>query len=181
MRIVAGELRGRRLRAPSGLATRPTSDRLREALFNILGAEVAGSRFLDLFAGSGAIGLEAVSRGADTVVAVEQSRRALAVLGDNVERCGVRGRLRVIPKEVATALKTLAEEGAAFDIVFVDPPYEADQYARVMPLLESLDLVAPDGLVVVERDARRRIAGEFGALRAYREVTHGGSTLMFFR
>jgi 16S rRNA (guanine966-N2)-methyltransferase len=181
VRIISGELRGRRLRAPSGLATRPTSDRLREALFNILGSDVVDSRFLDLFAGSGAVALEAASRGADVVVAVENSRRALEVLEDNVERCGMSERIRVVPKEAAAALRSFVVEGSRFDIVFIDPPYETDHYTQVLAQLGSLEIVDPDGLVVVERDARRPLPGTFGALRAYREVTHGGSTLMFFQ
>jgi 16S rRNA (guanine(966)-N(2))-methyltransferase RsmD len=181
MRIIAGELRGRRLRAPSGLATRPTSDRLREALFNILGAEVAGSRFLDLFAGSGAVGLEAASRGAEEVVAVENSRKAFAILEANVELCGMRERVRLVPKDAAVALKAFDADRTQFDIVFVDPPYESDHYSRVLPLLGSLAVVAADGLVVVERDARRPLLDVYGVLRKYREVTHGGSTLAFLR
>src|SRR5262245_38258932 len=132
MRIISGELRGRRLKAPPGLATRPTSDRLREALFNILGGDVAGSRFLDVFAGSGAVGLEAYSRGADSVGFVEHSRRALALLEENVEHCGASEGVRIVARDALSALRSLATKGEEFDIVFVDPPYEADLYAPTL-------------------------------------------------
>ena len=181
MRIISGELRGRRLKAPTGLATRPTSDRLREALFNILGAEAVGSRVLDLYAGSGAVGLEAVSRGAESVVFVEHSRRALALLEENVEHCGARDAVRIVPKDAVAALKALASQGLEFDIVYVDPPYDAGLYAPTLGLLGTGGLVAPDGVVVVERHTHQHLAPEYGDLRHYRDVTHGGSTLAFFR
>jgi 16S rRNA (guanine966-N2)-methyltransferase len=181
VRIISGELRGRRLRAPAGAATRPTSDRLRESLFNILGAEIVNSRFLDLYAGSGAVALEAASRGAESVVAVESARRAFAVLEDNVELCRMRDRVQTINKDAAAVLKAFAADDVRFDIVFVDPPYDSDEYTRVLPLLGTLGLLEPDGLVVVEHDARRPLLGEFGLLRNYRDVTHGASTISFFR
>jgi len=181
MRIISGELRGRRLRTPTGSATRPTSDRLRETLFNILGVEVVNSRFLDLYAGSGAVALEAASRGAESVVAVENSRRAFAVLEDNVEMCRMRERVQTINKDASAALKAFAADEVTFDIVFVDPPYDADEYVRALPLLGTLGILEPDGLVVVERNAHRPLLDEYGVLRNYRDVTHGGSTLSFFR
>jgi 16S rRNA (guanine(966)-N(2))-methyltransferase RsmD len=180
MRIISGEFRGRRLKAPAGLGTRPTSDRLREALFNILGAEVAGSRFLDLFAGSGAVGLEAASRGAESVVFVEHSRRALALLEENIESCGAGETSRIVPKDVVGALRSFAAQGLEFDIAYVDPPYDAGLYGTVLGMLGRGELVAPDGVVVVERRARGELADEYGALRHYRDVTHGDSTLAFY-
>ena len=150
MRIISGNLRGRRLRAPDGLSTRPTSDRLREALFNIISSDVPGSRFLDVCAGSGAVGLEALSRGAESAVFVEQSRRALALLEENIEHCGVGSAARIMPKEAVAALKGMAAGDQEFDIVFLDPPYDAGIYTQALRILGMSTLVAPEGLVVVE-------------------------------
>ena len=180
MRIIAGELRGRRLRAPAGLATRPTSDRVREALFNILGASVIDARFLDLCAGSGAVGLEALSRGAESAVFVEHARRALALLEENIEHCGAGHAARIVPKDAISALRSFASRETQFDVVYVDPPYDGDLYEPILRLLGTRDLVAPDGTVVVERRSRERLLTEYGALSHYRDVTHGSSTLAFY-
>jgi 16S rRNA (guanine(966)-N(2))-methyltransferase RsmD len=180
MRIISGFLRGRRLRAPDGLATRPTSDRVREGLFNILAPRIEGSRFLDVCAGSGAVGLEAISRGADSVVFVEQSRRALAQLEENIEMLGVDASTRIVPKEAVAALKTLAAKEEAFDIVYVDPPYDAELYRPILRFLGRSDLVAPDGVVIVERRTRAVLPLELGPLRHYRDARYGESSLAFY-
>lgn len=181
MRIIGGELGGRRLKAPSGVATRPTSDRLREALFNIIGVDVNDTTFLDLFAGSGAVGIEALSRGAERSVFVESSRRALEVLEENIHACGLEHRSRIVPKNALSALRLFEQEGARFDIVYVDPPYDADLYGRALLSLGRGDLVDPEGLVVTERRSSARLLPEYGKLRNYRDVRHGDSTLGFFR
>jgi len=162
------------------VATRPTSDRVREALFNILASRIDGAAFLDLCAGSGAVGIEALSRGADRAVFVEHSRRALEHLEDNIERCGVADRAQIIAKDAVAALKALITREEEFDIVYVDPPYDADLYKSILQLLGLSELVAPDGIVVVERWTRHRLPGEAGALRHYRDVRHGNSTLAFY-
>ena len=180
MRIIAGNLRGRRLRAPEGQATRPTSDRVRESLFNIVSAWVPGARFLDLCAGSGAVGLEAISRGAESAVFVEQSRRALAQIEENVERCGVADRARILGKDALSALRGLAAAGEKFDLVYVDPPYDAGLYKPVLMVLGTDGLVAPDGIVVVEARSRDHLPDVAGELRRYREVRYGDTTLAFY-
>lgn len=180
MRIIAGSLRGRRLRAPDGLATRPTSDRVREALFNIIAARVPGARFLDVCAGTGAVGLEAISRGAEEAVFVEQSRRALEQLESNIEQLGVGGSTRIVGKEAVAALRSLASREEQFDIVYVDPPYDAELYRPILRLLGVSALVAPDGLVVVERHTRHDLPLEVGDLRHYRDERYGESSLAFY-
>lgn len=180
MRIISGFLRGRRLRAPEGLATRPTSDRVREALFNIIAARVPGSRFLDVCAGSGAVGLEAISRGAERAVFVEQSRRALEQLEENIETCGVEEAARIVAKDALSALRALAASEQEFDIVYVDPPYDAELYRPILRVLGTSGLVSPDGVVVVERRSRNHLPDEAGELRHYRDMRYGDSTLAFY-
>jgi 16S rRNA (guanine966-N2)-methyltransferase len=149
MRVIAGELGGRRLLAPRGEATRPTAGRVREALFSMLG-DLAGLRVLDLFAGSGALGIEALSRGAAAATFVERSPRALAALRANIAALGLGERARVVDGDARTALRAAAE----YDLVFVDPPYAeasslADALASGLPAL-----LAPGARVVSESDRR---------------------------
>src|SRR5215469_12643770 len=122
MRVVAGKYRGRTLRTVRGHAVRPTSDRLRETLFNILSPEIVGARFLDLCAGSGAIGIEALSRGASHVTFVEKSRPACSVIRDNLASLSIEGQ-SLVCRDTASAIKSLAIKGAQFDLIFFDPPY----------------------------------------------------------
>jgi len=180
VRIISGELRGRKLRAPDGLATRPTSDRVREALFNIISARVPGASFLDLFAGSGAVGLEAISRGATKTVFVEQARRALEQLEENVERCRVADRARIVGRDALAALKLLAAADERFDVVYVDPPYDAGLYTPVLRFLGTSKLVDASGLVVVELRSRDRLPDDAGELRHYRDERYGDTTLAFY-
>src|SRR5881296_3090506 len=132
MRIIAGKFRGRKLKSPPSLQTRPTSDRLRETLFNILAPRIEGNRFLDLCAGSGAVGIEALSRGASAVVFIERSRPACATIKQNLTSLGVDRDVRIINQDVEAALAQLENEAKRFDIVFFDPPYASEIYDRVM-------------------------------------------------
>jgi 16S rRNA (guanine966-N2)-methyltransferase len=152
MRIVAGQFGGRRLVAPPGDATRPTSDRVREALFSVLGTEVEGAHVLDLYAGSGALGLESLSRGAASVVFVDRAPRAIEAIRANVEALGVEADVRRM--EARTALRTASARGEAYDLVFLDPPYRhAAGLGR--DLSEALPAVlAPGARVVTESDRR---------------------------
>jgi 16S rRNA (guanine966-N2)-methyltransferase len=159
MRVVAGELRGRRLRAPRGVRTRPTADRVREALFSMLG-DVDGARALDLYAGSGALGIEAISRGAASAVFVEHDPRAVDAIERNLESLGLDE--RVVRDD---ALRFLGRAEGTFDLVFCDPPYDcASRLAG--PLAERLPAVTPEGArIVTESDKRRPLELPFPLLR----------------
>jgi len=152
MRVVAGRYGGRRLVAPPGSATRPTSDRVREALFSVLGAAVEGARVLDLYAGSGALGIEALSRGAASAVFVDRSARAIAAIRTNLEALDIEAEVRRM--EARAALRTAPARADAYDLVFLDPPYRrAGELGR--ELSEALPAVlAPGARVVSESDRR---------------------------
>lgn len=152
MRVVAGTHRGRRLVAPPGSATRPTSDRVREALFSVLGASVQGARVLDLFAGSGALGIEALSRGAERAVFVDSSPKAISAVRANLAALGIEADVR--PIEARAALRAASTRDEAYDLVFLDPPYRrAAELGR--ELSEGLSAVlAPGARVVTESDRR---------------------------
>lgn len=163
MRIVAGIARGRRLEAPAGSGTRPTSDRIRESIFNILGQRFEGGAVLDLYAGSGAMGLEAISRGADRAVLVEMDRKAAEVCEKNAASLGFGERVRVIRSDAAGALRTLAGRGDRFDLVFLDPPY-AEGPAPALESLGTLGLLAPGGRIVAEHGRRQPPREAYGSL-----------------
>lgn len=185
MRVIAGTLRRRTLEAPAGLSTRPTSDRLRETLFNVLAPRIESARFLDLYAGSGAVGIEAASRGAALVVLVERAVPALKVLRGNLEKLGLRGDVRVEAVSVGAFLRRVRPRNTdmRFDVVFLDPPYQdADEYALALGLLggEAASLLAEDALVVAEHRRKEKLADGYGVLTRTRLLEQGDAALSFY-
>jgi len=182
MRIIAGTFRSRTLEAPAGLATRPTSDRLRETLFNVLSPRMAGAHFLDLYAGSGAVGLEALSRGAGHVDFVERAEPALRALRANLARLGVAAGFRIHGAGVGAVLRKM-KPGAAFDVVFLDPPYDAAQeYAATLGLLggAAAGLLAEGAAVIAEHRRKERLEDTYGALARTRLLEQGDAALSFY-
>jgi 16S rRNA (guanine(966)-N(2))-methyltransferase RsmD len=184
MRIIGGEFKGRRLRTVSGLSVRPTSDRLRETLFNILGSRVQDSQFLDVCAGSGAVGLEALSRGAAAVTFVERSPRALSAIEENLRAnrvpTGPDARARLLKGDAARTIAILGKRAEKFDIVFFDPPYESGIYEQVMTQLGRGQILSPHAIVVVEHRSSGSPAEAYGSLQMYRQVKQGDSALSMF-
>ena len=206
MRVIAGKFRSRKLRTLHGLELRPTSDRLRETLFNILGPAVAGSVFVDLFAGSGAVGIEAISRGADEVFFVENHAPAAAIIRKNLESLGVpvsglspgKPRVEILGVDILRGLETLARRHVAADFIYVDPPYRAHQeYERALEFLSGPHLLAAEGIIIVEHFIRdlappkghsRELTGlpqwalpeRWGALERMRVVEQGDTALSFY-
>jgi 16S rRNA (guanine966-N2)-methyltransferase len=186
MRVIAGIHRSRILKSLRGLALRPTSDRLRETLFNVLGSDVAGSRFLDLFAGTGAIGIEALSRAAAEVVFVENHPPAAALIRRNLASLGIRSGATVMALDAHRALEKLASrqksEVAGFNFIFLDPPYAAAKdYSRVLEFLGSANLLASGGIVVAEHRRNFDLPEAAGALLRYRVLKQGDAALSFYR
>ncbi len=184
MRIIAGKYRGRKLKSPLSLQTRPTSDRLRETLFNILAPRIKGARFLDLCAGSGAIGIEALSRGAAHATFVDQSRRMCALIEANLDEFGVGDdEVEIVCSEVSAFLRRRGAKGAEpFDIVFFDPPYAADYESVLEQLGDQVGpLLAAEAIVVVEHHKKRELKAEFGSLHLYRSLKQSDSALSFYR
>ena len=198
MRIIAGTLKGRRLESPGWEGLRPTSDKLRETLFNVLASKVPGARVLDGYAGSGAVGLEAISRGASHVTFVERDRRATALIQQNLERCGVSDGYAIIGATVLQAIETL-RHGPPFDLVLLDPPYAGPRAARrdngirhdssaasavsddTRDVLEAAGaIVAVDGVVVLEHARKQSPPETAGPLRRSRLLTSGDSALTFY-
>lgn len=182
MRVIAGKYRGRRLKSPPSLETRPTSDRLRETLFNILAPRIKGSRFLDLCAGSGAVGIEALSRGAVHVTFVDQSRRMCALIETNLgELTVVESDVEIVNDEAAEFLRRRAKnERPPFNLIFFDPPYEADYDVVLERLGDENMLLTTEAIVAVEHSKKKELKEEFGALHRYRTLKQGDSVLSFY-
>jgi len=186
MRVIAGIYRSRILKSLKGLALRPTSDRLRETLFNVLAPNITGSRFVDLFAGTGAIGIEALSRGAAEVVFIENHAPAATLVRRNLESLGITTGVTVLAVDALRGLAMLAarkNSGVhAFDHVFLDPPYAAaEDYSRVLEFLGTADLLAPGGIVIAEHRRNFDLPEEPGALRRFRVLKQGDAALSFYR
>jgi 16S rRNA (guanine(966)-N(2))-methyltransferase RsmD len=196
MRIIAGSFRSRTLTAPAGLATRPTSDRLRETLFNVLAPRIQGAAFLDLYAGSGAVGIEALSRGAASVTFVERAPAALSVLRANLAKLGINEGFQIHNRSVGAFLQRLrpARRPASppaptprptpvYDLVFLDPPYDAaKEYAATLGLLgsRSSGVLASGALVIAEHRKKERLEDRYGALERTRLLEQGDVALSFY-
>jgi len=193
MRVIAGTYRSRRLIAPRGLATRPTSDRLRETLFNVLAGCIEGAVFADLYAGSGAVGIEALSRGASLVYFADHAAPAIAAIRSNLASLQIHSGFQIECCSVSTALRRLSTTGAQGPgsqgpcaIVFLDPPYAAaGDYASTFSALgrHAASLLTPGGIVVAEhsRKMAQPLAESYGPLRRYRVLEQGDAGLSFYR
>ena len=180
MRVIAGAQKGRRLHGPKGHGLRPTSDRVKEALFSILGSRVTGSRFLDLYAGTGAIGIEALSRGAQQVTFVEPDQSALRVLRANLAQCGFANSADIHTCSAAAFLKRRAKTAIPHDLVFADPPYQPDRLAELWPALCDTAAIAPDALIVLEHSSKAAVPPSHGHLSLLRQYRYGDTTLSLF-
>ena len=182
MRVIAGKFGSRRLRTLRGLALRPSSDKLRETLFNILGAEVEDSLFVDAFAGTGAVGIEALSRGAREVVFIENYRPAANLIRENLHSLGVATGADILAMDAIRGFERLAARRLLADFIFLDPPYaQTSDYFDVLNFLDGLRLLAPRGLVIVEHRRKLDLPARLRNLEESRVVEQGDSALTFYR
>ena len=182
MRVIAGKYRSRRLKGPGTMRVRPTSDRLRETLFNVLGSSVADSYFVDLFAGTGAVGIEAISRGARDVFFVESYAKAAKLIRDNLASLEIRTGAEVIEEDALRGLERLAARRLIADFIFLDPPYEkAEEYSDVLEFLDASHLIAPRGIVIVEHFSKMELPQRLDRLECTREIEQGDTLLSFYR
>ncbi len=186
MRIIAGKFRSRQLKSIKGMALRPTSDKLRETLFNILGELIVDARFMDLFAGTGAVGIEALSRGAREAIFVEKHPPTAALIRKNLEALDIRSGARVVASDAMKALERLAKEPSAsnggINILFLDPPYaETDQYKTVLAFLGDANLLAENAVVIAEHQRSLDLPETSGNLERVRVLRQGDAALTFYR
>jgi 16S rRNA (guanine966-N2)-methyltransferase len=184
MRVIAGTYRSRPLIAPKGMDTRPTSDRLRETLFNVIAPRIEGSIFLDLYAGSGAVGIEALSRGAGEAIFVENAEPALKAIRQNLATLGIKGSYAIEARSASAALKRLASAGRKADIIFLDPPYAGtNDYETTLSLLgnECAAILAAHAIVIAEHNKKQDLAEITGSLQRYRVLKQGDAALSFYK
>lgn len=179
MRIISGKCRGTKLEAPEGMSTRPTTDRIKETLFNIIAFDLPGCKFLDLFGGSGAIGIEALSRGAEKVVFIDNGHEATRCINKNLQKTGLQNLAIVYNIDVYSGIKKLGSQNAKFDIIFLDPPYNLVGLNEIFKEIVENDLLADKGYIILE-NASEAIKIENERLKLAREKVYKTTTLSFF-
>lgn len=182
MRVIAGKFKSRRLGTLRGMSLRPTSDRLRETLFDILGHTVQEAVFVDLFAGTGAIGIEAVSRGANQVVFVEKHTPAVDLIRKNLKSLGIAAEAEILPLDALHGLERIVSQNVRVDFIFLDPPYvHADEYERVLGFIGSGEILSAAGTVIAEHTKKLELPLFAETLERTRVVVQGDSALSFYR
>jgi 16S rRNA (guanine966-N2)-methyltransferase len=182
VRVIAGKFRSRRLKGPGMQLMRPTSDRLRETLFNVLGPAVEDSLFVDLYAGTGAVGIEAISRGARETILIESHAKAARLIRENLSALEIRDEAELIEAAALPGLEKIAARHLIADFIFLDPPYENEkEYSLVLDFLDSSRLVAPGGLVIVEHRRKIEMPERLDRLERMRLLEQGDAALSFYR
>ncbi|HTZ73875.1 MAG TPA: 16S rRNA (guanine(966)-N(2))-methyltransferase RsmD [Candidatus Aquilonibacter sp.] len=182
MRVIGGKFRSRRLKGPGFLRLRPTSDRLRETLFNVLGPAVEDSLFVDLYAGTGAVGIEAASRGAREVIFAEKHPATARLLRQNLASLALDGNVQLIPADALDALEKLAVRRLVADFIFLDPPYDrADEYKRTLEFIDGSHLLAPASRVLVEHSVKLELPDWFERIERARLIEQGDAALSFYK
>lgn len=180
MRVISGTAKHLQLTAPKGMDVRPTTDRIKETLFNILAPDIYGCRFLDLFSGTGAIGIEALSRGADSCTFVENSRESMDCIKKNIEKTGLGKNAELIFRDACTAVSSLDSSGKKFDLIFMDPPYDCELEKQVLFRIAETEILDKDGMIIVEASEKT----DFGYLEdtcfcVTREKKYGSNKHIF--
>ena len=174
MRVITGSARGRKLKTPENYDIRPTTDNVKESVFNIIQFDIEGRRVLDLFAGTGQLGIECLSRGASSAVFVDQSREAVKIVKDNLKACGLTG--TVVQADALSFLRTCGK----FDIIFVDPPYDSDLYESVLNTVNSIDILSDGGIIICESRRERALPDMTAPYKKRREYTYGKVKLCIY-
>ncbi|WP_053362057.1 16S rRNA (guanine(966)-N(2))-methyltransferase RsmD [Bacillus sp. FJAT-27251] len=173
MRVVSGNLKGRYLKAVPGNSTRPTTDKVKEAIFNMIGPYFSGGLGLDLFAGSGSLGIESLSRGLDKVIFVDMDRKAVQVINENIRDCGLEDKSEIYRNEASRALKAIIKRELSFDYIFLDPPYKKQQLLKLVELISSHHLLKDKGAIVCEHGSDIQLPESIGGFLLTRHEEYG--------
>ncbi|MCD6353787.1 MAG: 16S rRNA (guanine(966)-N(2))-methyltransferase RsmD [Proteobacteria bacterium] len=180
MRIIGGKLKGRRLQACKGRFVRPTSDKIREAIFDIIAPFLSGGVVLDLFAGTGGVGIEALSRGMERTVFVEKDSRVIPILKKNIIGCQLEDRVEVISRSVSAGIKIISLRNEKFKLIFLDPPYQENLVERTLEEIWEANLLSKGGIVIAEHSTREMVGKYYGKLAGYDCRRYGNTLLSFF-
>lgn len=182
MRVIAGSVKGRKLKAPSGLHTRPITDMIKEALFNVWGTDIYDATVLDLFAGSGSVGIEALSRGAGKVIFVDNDINAIKIIKENLSNCGFAKGFEVQYNDVFKVIDLLSRHGQKFNYIYADPPFSNPGiFNEIMLVLGRKDILEADGVLVIRAQKQKEMAETFNSLVKYRLRNYGESNLHYYR
>ncbi|MDP4182543.1 MAG: 16S rRNA (guanine(966)-N(2))-methyltransferase RsmD [Bacillota bacterium] len=180
LRVISGDARGHKLKTIKGNTTRPTSDRVKENLFNIIAGYITKAQVLDLFAGTGSLGIEALSRGASSAVFVDFSRECASIIKDNLVHTKFLEKSEIINNEVKFAIQKLFDSGKKFDIIFMDPPYNKNFVEETLNYLSNSDIMLDDGIIVAEHDIEDIMIEQIGNLKIFRSQKYGDTVLSFY-
>jgi 16S rRNA (guanine966-N2)-methyltransferase len=180
MRVISGSARGRTLKAVPGISTRPTTDKVKEAIFSMIGPYFEGGLVLDLFAGTGGLGIEALSRGMDKGIFIDIEKKSVDTVQHNLAAAGFSDKAEIYRNDAGRALKLLAKRGLQFDLVFLDPPYKNKAIAELITSLEELVLLEPNAWIIVEHDAEDDLADKIGSLQLKKRAEYGETAITIF-
>ena len=178
MRVITGKARGVQLKTPEGLDTRPTTDRVKEALFSIIQFEIPGTTVLDLFGGTGQLGIEALSRGAKSAVFVDEGREAISVIRDNLRRTRLEEKAQVLQMDYLSYLRRCKKR---FRLIFLDPPYAEKYLETALKFISEIDILEESGIIITERPLGKSLDGDFSGLEASKDYNYGKTTITLFR
>lgn len=178
MRVITGSARGRKIKTLEGMDTRPTTDRIKESIFNIIQFDVEGRRVLDLFAGSGQMAIEAISRGAASAVAIDSASAAVSIIRENVKNCGFQSEIQVMQADFKSFLKSAPGK---FDLIFLDPPYRNEMINQALELIEQIDILSEGGIIVCETERDKRLIDTSEPYFKGREYLYGKSKITIYR
>lgn len=181
MRVISGNLKGRPLKAVPGNGTRPTTDKVKETLFNIIGPYFTGGIALDLFAGSGALGIEGLSRGMEKVIFIDKDRQAIQTIKNNVQNCNLNSQVEIYRNDAERALKALMKRDIQFDYIFLDPPYHRQKLETILHTIEKNHLLIQQGMIIVEHDSELSLPATVGELHCDRTGQFGITTLSIYK
>jgi 16S rRNA (guanine966-N2)-methyltransferase len=181
MRVISGKCKGRQLQAVPGMSTRPTTDKVKEAIFNMIGPYFSGGIGLDLFGGSGGLGIEALSRGLDRVIFVDHNAKAVQTIKKNVAMCDLHGQAEIYRNDAERALKAVVKRGLRFYVIFLDPPYKEQKLPSLLSFIDNHHLLEKDGVVVAEHAAEIHLPERVGGLCKWKQETYGITAVSIYR
>ncbi len=181
MRVISGSCKGRPLKAVPGVGTRPTTDKVKESIFNIIGPFFEGGQVLDLYAGSGGLGIEALSRGINQVIFVDQSYKAIEIVQQNLKSCQFEERAEVYRNDAKRALKAVSKREMKFDVIFLDPPYAKQRLEDELVFISENELLSKQGVIVTEHDASVQLNQMIGSLTCYRQEKYGDTAISIYK